>query len=92
MLKSVEKCLHSKKDLKVGNHGTWWSLPSTGEQIQYFTYHGNVICRVNWTKHTVYLTNAGWNTSSTNRALNDYKRYFQEGWSITWDITDTREK
>lgn len=95
MLKAVQKCLESSTDRKFGNHGTWWSLPSTGDVIQYFTYHGNVICRVNWTQRTVYLTNAGWDTSSTNRALNDYKRHFSDSKNfapgIVFEINDTRE-
>ena len=89
MLKAVQKCIDSKTDKKVGNHATFWTHPCTGDDIQYFTYHGNVICRVNWTRKKVSLDNAGWNTSSTNRALNDYKRYFS---SNGFEVIDRREK
>ena len=89
MLKSVERCLECKTDRSFGNHGTWWSMPCTGDIIQYFTYHGNVICRVNWTQKTVYLTNSGWDTRSTNRALNDYKHWFTE--NTDFEIIDKRE-
>ena len=91
MLKAVLNCVSSTKDAKFGNHGTYYSTPITGDSIQYFTYHGNIICRVNYTRKTVYLTNSGWNTSSTNRALNDYKRYYSEN-HPTFTIIDEREK
>ena len=90
MLKSVLNCVSSIKDAKFGNHATFYSTPITGDSIQYFTYHGNIICRVNWTQKTVLLTNAGWNTSSTNRALNDYERYFKEN-HPTFVIVDERK-
>lgn len=41
-----------------------------------FTYHGNTICLVDDEMQRIILTHAGWYTSSTSRALNDYKRYF----------------
>ena len=87
MLKSVLNCVSSIKDAKFGNHATFYSTPITGDSIQYFTYHGNIICRVNWTQKTVLLTNTGWNTPSTNRALNDYVRYFKENhpWFVIID-------
>ena len=90
MLKSVLNCVSSIKDAKFGNHATFYSTPITGDSIQYFTYHGNIICRVNWTQKTVLLTNAGWVTPSTNRALNDYERYFKEN-HPTFVIIDERK-
>lgn len=41
-----------------------------------FLYHGNTICLVDDEKRRVILTHAGWDTSSTTRALNDYRKYF----------------
>ena len=90
MLKSVLNCVSSIKDAKFGNHATYYSTPITGDSIQYFTYHGNIICRVNWTQKTVLLTNAGWDTPSTNRALNDYDSYFKEN-HPTFVIIDERK-
>ena len=90
MLKSVLNCVSSIKDAKFGNHATFYSTPITGDSIQYFTYHGNIICRVNWTQKTVLLTNVGWNTPSTNRALNDYESYFKEN-HPTFVIIDERK-
>lgn len=95
MLKAVQNCIDSQTDRKFGNHATFWSYVSTGDIVQYFTYHDNIICRVNWTRKTVQLTNAGWNTKSTNRALNDYKAYFSDSSNfapgVEFEITDTRE-
>ena len=90
MLKSVLNCVSSIKDAKFGIHATYYSTPITGDSIQYFTYHGNIICRVNWTQKTVLLTNAGWDTPSTNRALNDYGSYFKEN-HPTFVIIDERK-
>ena len=89
MLKSVLNCIASDRDRKFGNHATFFSR-GNGNQIQYFTYHDNVVCRVNWTLKRVELSNCGWNTSSTNRILNDYKRYF-EVHHPTFIIHDTRD-
>ena len=92
MLKAVLNCVSSVKDAKFGNHATFYSnIIANNNMVQYFTYHGNIICRVNWTRQEVLLTNAGYNTRSTNRALNDYKQYFTEN-HPTFTITDEREK
>lgn len=92
MLKAVLDCVSSTKDAKFGNHATFYSnIIANNNVVQYFTYHGNIICRVNWTRQEVLLTNAGHNTRSTNRALNDYKQYFTQN-HPTFTITDEREK
>ena len=92
MLKAVLNCVSSTKDSKFGNHATFYSnIIANNNVVQYFTYHGNIICRVNWTRKEVFLTNAGYNTCSTNRALNDYKQYFTEN-HPTFTIIDEREK
>ena len=92
MLKAVLNCVSSTKDAKFGNHATFYSnIIANNNVVQYFTYHGNIICRVNWTRKEVLLTNAGYNTRSTNRALNDYKQYFTQN-HPTFTITDEREK
>ena len=92
MLKAVLNCVSSTKDSKFGNHATFYSnIIANNNVVQYFTYHGNIICRVNWTRQEVLLTNAGYNTRSTNRALNDYKQYFTQN-HPTFTITDEREK
>ena len=92
MLKAVLNCVSSTKDAKFGNHATFYSnIIANNNVVQYFTYHGNIICRVNWTRKEVLLTNASYNTRSTNRALNDYKQYFTQN-HPTFTIIDEREK
>ena len=44
-----------------------------------FLYHGNKICLVDDRRKRIILTNAGYRTRSTTRALNDYQRYFVDG-------------
>ena len=53
-----------------------------------FRYHESTICLVDDVNRLVILTNAGWNTPSTSRALNDYRRYFVEecGYTEVKDI------
>lgn len=71
MLKSIIK-LVNKESKKIGNH----RCESFGDIVEYI-YHQTCICRVN--KHTreFSVQNGGYNTSSTNRAINDYSRFFQ---------------
>lgn len=53
-----------------------------------FWYHYDMICLVDDVNRRVILTNAGWNTRSTTRALNDYRRYFVDecGYTEVKDI------
>lgn len=96
MMKALERLVSTdKNEMKVGNHAMFHSMAhvlGNGEEVEvvrYFTYHGNIIARVNDTKREAFLTNAGWNTSSTNRALNDYKRYFT---AAGYEVHDSREE
>lgn len=90
MLKAVENIMESQSNRKFGNHSVVWQASLHGEMIQYCKYHGNTVCTINWTKNTAVLTNAGWNTPSTNRTLNDYKRYL-EMWLPEIKVMDTRD-
>ena len=93
MLKAVERLVLANCKKRVGNHATYFSQNC---EMQYFTYFDNIICTVDWMHKTVRLTNCGWNTSSTNRALNDYKRWFSDSRNfapgVEFEIIDTREK
>ena len=73
MLKAVETLVNASNNKKVGNHAMYFSQNC---EMQYFTYHGNIVCTVDWMNKKVYLTDAGWDTVSTNRTVNDYKRWF----------------
>ena len=75
MLKAVETLVNASNNKKVGNHATHFSQNC---EVQYFTYHNNIICTVDWLTKTAIITDAGWDTLSTNRACNDYKRWFSD--------------
>ena len=90
MMKALEKLVASKRNAHVGNHAVmFYDIPNNGAALHIlhimpgtsraFSYHGNFICYVDDTRRRVYLTNCGWGTCSTTRALNDYKRYFIDG-------------
>ena len=72
-------CYYTGRGRKVGTRG---NVINKGEDkhvngfTRAFRYHGNAICMVDDVNRLVILTNAGWNTCSTTRALNDYRRYF----------------
>lgn len=75
MLKSIEKLLDCWDDLKVGNHSSE-HIASTC----FYMYHGTVICEVDYDRKEFKLPYKGKyeNSTSTRRAVNDYKRYFTD--------------
>lgn len=74
MLKAVEKCIEAmaigKDSFKTGNHRAERFSDGT---IAYY-YHDTAICVVSEGK--AHYDNGGWNTSSTNRAINSYRQYY----------------
>ena len=86
MMKALEKLVASKGNARVGNHAVMYYGRMEGFTAHFckvmegtervFTYHGNIICMVDDSHRRIFLTHAGWYTSSTTRALNDYHRYF----------------
>ena len=93
MLKAVETLVNANNNKKVGNHAMYFSQ---NYEVQYFTYHGNIICMVDWKNKKVVLTDAGWDTPSTNRTVNDYKRWFSNERNfapgIVFEIIDQRPR
>ena len=73
MLKSVEKLLKCGNDMKVGNHSS-----EHYSSVCFYKYFGTTICEVDYDKKEFKLPYGGTyaNSSSTKRAVNDYKRYF----------------
>lgn len=69
MLKAIKKLLNGS--VSVGNHSV-----CRNNNEAYFMYHGNVIARINNDDKTIATSHCGYNTSSTSRAINDYKHYF----------------
>lgn len=87
MMKALERLVTSKRNAQVGNHAVMYcDIPNNGAALHIlhimqgttraFSYHGNYICHVDDTRWRVHLTNCGWGTSSTSRALNNYRKYF----------------
>ena len=74
---------------RCGNHAVILNpistvfLDDTGKSIEInnpsrvFTYHDNVICVVSDHDNKFWLSHAGWYTSSTSQALNQYRELFQ---------------
>ena len=80
MLKSIEKLLECGNDLKVGNHSSKHNY-----EVWFYMYHGTIICEADYVKEEFKLPYKGMysNSTSTRRAVNDYKRYFLgEGFTL----------
>ena len=68
----------------VGAHkwGTWGNIIAYAPMrcmngvTRAFSYHGHAICLVDDVQRRVTLSHGGWYTSSTSRALNNYRAYF----------------
>lgn len=74
MMKSGEKLIASAKlgrEKTIGNHSLKIAFNSW-----FFYYHNTAICIYNTVTKVVQYKNGGWNTTSTNRAINSYKEYF----------------
>ena len=79
MLASVEKLIsayrNGKKKMKIGNH----RLEVDNEGVARFYYHWTAICTVDPNKGTVVYDDGGYSGySSTTRALNSYKEFFND--------------
>lgn len=70
MLSSVRQLVSGEKRT-MGNHRR-----EVSGDIESFIYHWTSICTVNHKKGIFVIDNGGWNTQSTNRAINDYRYYF----------------
>ena len=75
MLKSIEKLLESSSNLKVGNHSSEHIA-----SVCFYMYHGTIICEADFKRKEFKLPYDGMyaNSTSTRRAVNDYKRYFTD--------------
>lgn len=69
MLKAIEKLLNGTAT-KVGNH----RAVRTAIGVYYY-YHNTAVCVATY-DCTVKFDNGGWGTSSTTRAINDYRKHF----------------
>lgn len=91
MLKTVEKLidfgLNKTTDKKIGNHEV---IVNRYNQTTCFYYFDTAIVIIDYNERSITLSNGGWNTISTSRALNDYKRALKEYYP-NYQITDERE-
>lgn len=53
---------------KVGNH----KLEISEDGLAKFKYHDNTIIKINEDEKVIYVDNCGWDTVSTNQAINGY--------------------
>ena len=70
-MKCIDALLKSNNDKKVGNH----KVILTDDFEKYY-YHYTCICEINHKEKTITYDNGGFNTSSTTRAINCYKRSY----------------
>ena len=79
----LASCYFTGRGRKVGT----WEVKHVNGFTRKFQYHDSTICLVDDVNRRVILTNAGWDTSSTSRAVNDYRRYFVGlGYQVVKDI------
>ena len=76
MLKAIEQLVTGERT-HVGNHRVE-SFNERGQTINNYIYHSTIICVVNENEKTFRTSNGGWNTSSTTRAINDYRKWFTD--------------
>lgn len=74
MLKAIERLLWTGAN-RVGNHSRS-QLMGNPNWTDYH-YHNTCICAVNWGLCLFKTDNGGYNTTSTIRAINDYRSYFE---------------
>ena len=74
MLRAIEQLLSGER-CRVGNHSVE-SFNQCGHTINNYIYRSTIICAVNENEKTFRTSNGGWNTSSTTRAINDYRKHF----------------
>lgn len=70
MLRAIEQLVSGERT-KVGNH-----YVKSYHYWEDFFYHSTCICSVDHGNKSFKTDNGGWNTSSTTRAINDYRKYF----------------
>ena len=71
-MKAIDTLVNVKMNKCLGNHGV--RVTPAG---RYFSYHNNVVCKVNDNKKEFALDDCGYSgKSSTTRTLNCYKKYF----------------
>ena len=89
MLRTVLRLAESEKDLRIGNH----NVVIKGD-IHRFKYFGSVICMANYKTKKFLVSYCGYeNSSSTKRAVQDYRNYFflGLGYQQVYNADEVRE-
>ena len=78
MLRSIETLIRLAEDniVSEARRGNHWFI-SDNHNIYYY-YHATCICIVPHALPIIKYDNGGWNTSSTTRAINSYREYYQD--------------
>lgn len=85
MLKAVKDLVTSNHDLNRGNHRVKFSTEHE-HLIASYWYHSTIICSVDYNIRTFKTNDGGYDTQSTNRAISDYRTYFQNlGYTESFD-------
>jgi len=73
MMKTIKALLNEGTSRRIGNHAVKYIEPS----IRHFIYHSTVICVVDDRQKTFSVSNGGYNTPSTSKAINSYRDELQ---------------
>lgn len=85
MLKAVKDLVTSEHDLTRDNHRVEYTEVN-GHYTANFWYFQTIICSVDFRDETFKTNNGGWDTPSTNRAIKDYRDYYNSnGYSEVFD-------
>lgn len=79
MLRAIEQLVRGERTI-CGNHRVEHSEYTYGNKhtIDRYYYHSTAICIADITTQTFIVDNGGWNTQSTNRAISDYRKFFND--------------
>lgn len=75
MMKCIKQLLRGERT-NVGNHRCEEARVA-GHEVERFIYFSTAICTVNHSLKTFVIDNGGYDTMSTNRAINDYRSHFK---------------
>lgn len=74
MLKTIKKLVTSTES-RLGNHRVT-TREDKGDVFRDYYYFDTVICSANMSRKVFKTDDGGWNTNSTNRAISDYRYYY----------------
>lgn len=87
-MKTVEQLVQADWNKRLGNHRV--NFPNANKRE--FIYHQTVICEVDDYDRTFKLSNGGYWTNSTARALSAYRREFQHSHMEILELEIVRKK